>query len=225
MTSETKGLAQQLIRATRWKALSSSANASTSHFTHPKKQKHLPCFSLQRHHFGRIDSNALLNSQTAQTIVPTPSDFHRHLCNKIKHARDRVILASLYIGVGSNHNKATKVMTREIHCKEDDLLYALNVAAMNPSINKIQILLDANRALRKVSYTSSKSAQSHSADLGMDRTYSAKAVYSELATFLNKREEHGNGVFLFPVNDFKLCSILPSPLGEVAGVFHIKVSF
>lgn len=31
-----------------------------------------------------------------------------------------------------------------------------------------------------------------------------------------------NGLFLFPVNDQRLCTILPSPLDEVAGVFHIK---
>lgn len=211
MSSKQKDLIQHLVRAARGQGLRSKSK--TNNLNPQKQWPPLPCFPLQKHHFGRIKSCTTEN-------VPTPSDFHTYLCNKIRHAQNRVVLASLYIGVGSDRTKSL----RENACKEDELLHALNDAASNPRINKIQILLDANRALREVSYTSSKSAQSHSGGLGRNQTYSAKAVYKTLEPFLQHREDTCSGIFLFPVNNFQLCSILPSPLGEVAGVFHIKVS-
>ncbi|EED91064.1 hypothetical protein THAPSDRAFT_262734, partial [Thalassiosira pseudonana CCMP1335] len=122
------------------------------------------------------------------SLVATPSEFHSQLCHKIRHAKDRVVLASLYIG-------------STIQCKEDELLQALQITASNPNVQKIQVLLDANRAMRKVSYTMTTATNSnkHSAQFH-ERT----------------------SVFLFQVKDERLCSILPSPLDEVAGVFHIK---
>ena len=216
-------LVQQLIRAARGKAHGSNQTS--------RKRTPLPYFALQSHHFGRIgscmkDIYAHESDATTQVTVPTPSDFHAHLCNRIRRAQDRVILASLYIGVGSDRSQKSIDSSDENVCKEDELLHALNAAASNQNIKKIQILLDANRALRHVSYTTSKSAQSHSTDLRSKKTYSAKSVHHRLKPFLQQNEgNRNNGVFLFPVNDFQLCSILPSPLGEVAGVFHIKVSF
>ena len=58
-------------------------------------------------------------------------------------------------------------------------------------------------------------------------TNSAEAVLSRLNPLFARRgisdvDRGGSGVFLFPVNDGRLRGILPSPLNEVAGVFHMK---
>ena len=209
-------MVQQLIRAARGKAHGSNQTG--------RQCPPLPCFALQSHHFGRIgscvnDTHAHESDATTRVTVPTPSDFHAHLCNKIRRARDRVILASLYIGVGSDRSQISVESSGENVCKEDELLHALNAAASNRNIKKIQILLDANRALRHVSYTTNRSAQSHSTASRSKKTYSVESVHNQ------NEGARNNGVFLFPVNDYQMCSILPSPLGEVAGVFHIKVSF
>lgn len=221
--SSRNHLVQQLIRAARGKAHRSNQTG--------RQCPPLPCFALQSDHFGRIgscvnDTHAHESDATTRPTVPTPSDFHAHLCNKIRRARDRVILASLYIGVGSDGSQIPVESSGENVCKEDELLHALNAAASNRNVKKIQILLDANRALRHVSYTTNRSAQSHSTASRSKKTYSAESVHNHLMPFLQRSAGiSNNGVFLFPVNDFQLCSILPSPLGEVAGVFHIKVSF
>jgi hypothetical protein len=232
--SSTKSLAQHLIRAARGqiaKSFIETANATSQQLT--RSYPPLPCFALHPHHFGRIGGNHATDThQTTSdfdSVVPTPSDFHRHLCNRIKCAQERVILASLYIGVGSDDKFPDATLAQ---CKEDELLNALREASIIASVNKIQILLDANRALRKVSYTKptndrgingDPSAQSHSTSSVMSRSYSAKAVHSKIHSFLNQSSKEGSGVFLFPVNNLRLCSLLPSPLGEVAGVFHVKV--
>lgn len=236
MNSKSRDLALQLIRAARCQVLKSNTHSSIKPNTHKAAYPPLPCFALQNHHFGRIESSSNANtsdithrdvaSGASTARVPTPSDFHAHLCNRIRHAQNRVILASLYIGVGSNAATTANNATEYYLCKEDELLDALNTAAKNPGMKKIQIVLDANRALREVSYTSGESAQSHSAASGSEQSCSARAVHSKLVPFLQLKDDNArSGVYLFPVNNFQLCSILPSPLGEVAGVFHIKVSF
>ena len=60
-------------------------------------------------------------------------------------------------------------------------------------------------------------------------TNSAEAVHSRLCPLLARGggsdddDDRGrSGVFLVPVNDERLRRILPSPLDEVAGVFHMK---
>jgi hypothetical protein len=235
MNPKSRDLALQLIRAARCQVLKSNIQSNTKPNARKAAYPPLPCFALQNHHFGRIESSSGDNttdtthrdvaSGASTARVPTPSDFHAHLCNRIRHAQNRVILASLYIGVGSNAATTANNAT-EYLCKEDELLDALNTAAKNPGMKKIQIVLDADRALREVSYTSGKSAQSHSAASGSERSCSARAVHSKLVPFLQLKDDNArSGVYLFPVNNFQLCSILPSPLGEVAGVFHIKVSF
>ena len=231
--STKKGLIRHLLRAARGQTqcmmnVQSPVKITSHVLSKNKPYPPLPCFELQNHHFGRVGSSHddTMSSSDVSPRPPTPSEFHAHLCDKIKNAQDRVILASLYIGVGSDKGNASNELPHVNNCKEDELLHALHTAASNPNIDKIQILLDANRAFREVSYTTKKSAQSHSTELGdKKKTYSAKAVYTEIMPFLTKRDGSDcSGVFLFPVNNFQLCSILPSPLGEVAGVFHIKVS-
>ena len=179
-------------------------------------------FALYEHHFGNIGD--------CPNISATPSDFHSHLCQKIRHAQERVILASLYIGVGSRHDISQQM--GEIS-KEDQFLQSLYVAASNEKIKQMQIILDANRAMRKVSLTDKRNAgQSHDDSNQEGKSLSsnsADTVLSALKPFIERIEggDHSkgsdnNGLFLFPVNDQRLCTILPSPLDEVAGVFHIK---
>jgi len=138
-------------------------------------------------------------------------------------------LASLYIGVGSRSIDLS-IDRSNCNSKEDDLLDSLEYATTNSNLNKVQVLLDANRALRKVSVTN-KNTQSHGASSDSSNTQitnSAKAIHSRIDTYVNKnnllqkKKHNRNGLFLFHVNDKRLCTILPSPLDEVAGVFHIK---
>ncbi|KAL7538300.1 hypothetical protein ACHAXR_008467 [Thalassiosira sp. AJA248-18] len=241
-----KHLITQLIRAARgrWSpstgaVAGSSNNASSAPPppSPPSTKLPLPCFALQRHHFGKLagsssGSSASVNSGRFE--VATPSDFHSHLCKRIQNARERVILASLYIGVGSstscNQTSNSSIIGggTDANCKEDELLKALHMAACNNNkLKKMQVLLDANRALRNVSFTK-KNRQSHGSSSrnsghAIQTTNSAEAVFSRLNPYLdNFAANQNNGLFLFPVNDQRLCTILPSPLDEVAGVFHIK---
>jgi len=187
-------------------------------------QSPLPCFPLQHHHFGKLNKN---------DDVATPSDFHIYLCNKIRYAQDRIVLASLYIGVGSRLTDVSIDSLESCNCnsKEDELLDSLHHASINNNLNKVKILLDANRALRKVSVTN-KNTQSHGSSSDSSKhtqlTNSARAIHSRIDTYVNKsnplqqKNHNMNGIFLFHVNDKRLCTILPSPLDEIAGVFHIK---
>ena len=233
---QQKPLINQLINAARgqWSPPARSAAAQRQRLA-----RKLPCFALQQHHVGQLTKSDASRGST----VATPSDFHAHLCNQIRNAQDRVILASLYIGVGSNnifvHPASSSEPTVDgthqhdnVNCKEDDLLGALHHAACNNKVKKMQVLLDANRALRSVSITN-KNRQSHGAPSTSNNsdgqkiqtTNSAEAVFSRMNPYLSKfpkQQNNSNGLFLFPVNDQRLCSLLPSPLDEVAGVFHIK---
>ena len=173
-----------------------------------KSHSQLPCFPLQQHHFGK-----LLNKNDD---VATPSDFHKYLCNKIRYAQNRIVLASLYIGVGS---RSTDLSIDRSNCnsKEDELLDSLEYATTNNTLNKVQVLLDANRALRKVSVTNTNT-QSHgthgaSSDSSNTQiTNSAKAIHSRIDTYVNKnnllqkKKHNRNGLFLFHVNDKRLCT-------------------
>lgn len=178
-------------------------------------------FALHDHHFGNISGG---------NLSATPSDFHSYLCRKIRHAQERVILASLYIGVGSGIQVGDISTSKDHYCKEDEFLQSLHFAASNEKIQQMQIILDANRAMRKVSFTNKRNnGQSHDLNqVSSMSTNSADTVLSTLQPFLERigrddlSNDSSNGLFLFPVNDQRLCTILPSPLDEVAGVFHIK---
>ena len=209
MSATRKQLAQRLVAAARGGGQSLWS-------------KQLKCFALHDHHFGSINTT---------NLVASPSDFHSHLCQKVRRARERVVIASLYIGVGSGKQLQLGDITKpQQTCKEDEFLQSLYFAASNEKIKQIQVILDANRAMRKVSFTNIRNTgQSHDpSQLNGSSTNSAETVLSALRPFLKRdeRDRHSipsnNGLFLFPVNDQRLCTILPSPLDEVAGVFHIK---
>jgi CDP-diacylglycerol--glycerol-3-phosphate 3-phosphatidyltransferase len=225
MSARRQQLMHQLIRAARGGGGGKNASSSP-----------LRCFALHEHHFGQI---ACAKSQNGveNDVVASPSDFHSHLCEKIRHAQDRVILASLYIGVGSrathlHEDRQQKIISSLPFSKEDEFLESLRQAASNEKLKQMQIILDANRAMRKVSLTNKRnSGQSHdSATDDSISTNSADTLLYIMKPFLDRQQKNNNntnnksnnGLFLFPVNDQRLCTILPSPLDEVAGVFHIK---
>ena len=200
----------------------------------PTASTQLPCFSLKRHHIGKLTADRRINHgghlDPGVCGVASPDDFHSFLCERINGAQKRVVLASLYIGVGSS-SSPTPALVEGNSCKEDELLQALRNAASNNKLEKMQILLDANRALRKVSPTTKRNRQSHGAEAeGTIQTNSADAILSRINPFIRRcPTEHGkqesninSGLFLFPVHGKPLRTILPSPLNEVAGVFHIK---
>lgn len=157
-------------------ALLEAARGDDSH------QPLLPCFGLKAHHVQSIHPD---------TAAATPSDFHSFLCQAIKKATKRVLLASLYIGPALGEST-----------REKELLMALQHACMKPEPNRptVKILMDASRGLRPVG-----------------DTCSAQAVYSHLSPIHTSSK-----VYLFPVLHSFLRSYIPSPLDEVAGVFHIK---
>jgi CDP-diacylglycerol---glycerol-3-phosphate 3-phosphatidyltransferase len=68
-------------------------------------------------------------------VLETPQDFHSYLCQSVQNAKDRVCLASLYLGTGSKPEEA-------------QLLQSLS--QLNKSKVAIRILMDANRGKRPV---------------------------------------------------------------------------
>jgi CDP-diacylglycerol--glycerol-3-phosphate 3-phosphatidyltransferase len=122
----------------------------------------------------------------------TPHDFHQTLCDLIRSAKKRVSLASLYIGPAASPDNQPE---------EVELLQALSDVASKRKGIPIKVVLDHNRGLRPVPMSNKGTT-----------TSSAKAV----AKVIN-----GN-VHLFQVLPKPLDSLLPNPLNEVAGVFHIK---
>ncbi|KAL3823075.1 hypothetical protein ACHAXA_011127 [Cyclostephanos tholiformis] len=277
----------RLIGAARGGGVGGSGGGRTEPRPPPQP---LPCFPLERHHFGRLaegrssssprvgvdgDNDGHCHNQhlyhhrsrrhrrpsfspSDSVVVATPADFHSYLCDGIRGARDRVILASLYVGVGNgnrcDNDQDDDGAPSRGGCREDELLMALqDASSSSPSSSgeggprKVQVLLDANRALRMVSVTSSgRDGQSHGGDMGGDdvrRSNSAEAVLSRMmmlhphlargVSYDNDDDAEGggggsgssgSGVFLFPVNEHShlLRGMLPSPLDEVAGVFHMK---
>jgi CDP-diacylglycerol---glycerol-3-phosphate 3-phosphatidyltransferase len=157
----------------------------------------LRCFPLESEH---------IQDAFAAT---TPAQFHALLCQKIRSATRRVLLASLYVGPAACSTACPR---------EKDLLDALQVAANKPTV-QVQILLDKNRALRPVPTA-----------LEEGTTTSAQAVYGALQGqqlgglgLGQLAEPHKNNLFLFSVLPTSLQYWLPNPYNEVAGVFHIKV--
>jgi CDP-diacylglycerol---glycerol-3-phosphate 3-phosphatidyltransferase len=142
----------------------------------------LRCFPLQSRHVQEA------------FVATTPEKFHSLLCHKIRNAKERVVLASLYVGPAASPKSAPK---------EQDLLDALKVAASKPNV-QVNLLLDKNRALRPVPL---------SGDVGAETTSSAQAVFNALQNSSDSSQEDSSSLQYF----------LPNPINEVAGVFHMKV--
>ena len=59
-------------------------------------------------------------SYSSDAAVASPSDFHSYLCDRIGRARDRMILASLYVGVGSGTYDDVPISTTATTAPNDD---------------------------------------------------------------------------------------------------------
>lgn len=197
------------------------------------QQNLLRCFPLKAEDFGFLHENSLSlkdkenhnvknnnNNPGFSRLDATPSDFHHELCQMITNAKERVLLASLYIGTGSSPSSSLSSSSKI--SKEDKFLEAIEIGASR--VPKFKVLLDSSRALRPIRHDNSKSDKNV-----QTTTCSAKAVYNKLkgknasnysinTNYPNTEKE----LFLFNIHDFPMSHILPSPLDEVAGVFHLK---
>jgi CDP-diacylglycerol---glycerol-3-phosphate 3-phosphatidyltransferase len=145
------------------------------------------CFPIKASHVASVSS----------TYPPLPGEFHSKLLRLIRSAKERVYLASLYIGPAASPTATA----------ERELLDALaDLAAHRPEV-EIKLLMDANRALRPVKTTQLD-----------ENTSSAEAVYKCIQA-RTSRDSKPCALYLFNPSPRLL---LPSPLNEVAGVFHIK---
>lgn len=139
--------------------------------------------------------------------INTPADFHAVLCKLIRNAKDRVYIATLYIGVGGDGK-----------VKEEELLAALS----NCQASDVRILMDRNRGLRSIQVKRSSSGipgkNTATATTTETTTDSAKACRNALRARNHDRAD----VFLFQVLSLWQQLCLPNPFDEIFGVFHIK---
>ena len=98
----------------------------------------------------------------------TPKAFHRLLCEKIRNATSRVQLASLYVGTAAG----SATCGNHPDSEEQELLESMRQAASAGV--QVQILLDANRALRPVPIASPSSQFTNETET----TTSAEACWS-----------------------------------------------
>lgn len=164
----------------RCSLLDAARGSSAKGVKHP-----LPAFALTKDHFN------------ADLLGASPSKFHRHLCDKIRNAQERIYLASLYIGPGASFQTS----------QEMEFLDALQFSSSNGK--RVKILMDQNRGLRQVPYTKGTCTG--------NLTSSAQAVAQAIS---NNPE---NSLHLLQVLSPPYDSLLPNPLNEVAGVFHMKL--
>ena len=158
----------------------------------------------------------------------TPTQFHSLLCHKIRHAQNRVVLASLYVGpAASTVREQPGVPGIKCWCPERELLDSLQEAACKEEV-QVRVLLDKHRALRPVPLP--KSITNNQEKNNNATTSSAQAVHAALNYGADKsRAKEGRDAS--NKNNLYLCSVLsppllqqllPNPLNEVAGVFHLK---
>lgn len=181
------------------------------------KKRPLPVFPLEARHFG--GHNYPSNNATTTSLPPnTPQEFHGTLCEMIRNAKDRVRIASLYVG---------PAISKQDDCEEAELLQALSEIVDRNHSNgdkkvSIKIVLDENRALRPIPINHPRTSDEHQSKT---TTSSAEAV---------ARAIQGGNAAGCPSSSLRLFRVLPpttiarknwlpNPLNEVAGVFHIKI--
>lgn len=196
-----------------------SIRGGESDFAERKVRPIMPTrvFALQGQHFASLQPS-YYNGKYDTPLSPT--DFHSILCERIQKASRRIYLASLYVG---------PAVDPHAYRQEGQLLCSLGKAtAQNQNLN-IKILLDKSRGLRPVPIPNSEES---------DTITSAEACQQALlgrfngqAKLQGKRNPKGEeewpaahgAVYLHSVLSPLWQKILPNPLDEVAGVFHIKV--
>ncbi|KAL7581565.1 hypothetical protein ACA910_022127 [Epithemia clementina (nom. ined.)] len=160
--------------------------------------KHFP---LESHHVGLLGKHS--------GIAGTPEEFHASLCDQIRSAKRRVYLASLYIGPAADPSKSPR---------ESELLNALRQARQNNV--DIKILLDLNRALRPI--PKPKKIENENAKSTVTSAEAClRAIHTSIAPSTGGVSDPAQIFLLSALTSFWQ-SILPNPLNEVMGVFHIK---
>ena len=201
--------------------------SSDSRVSSSAKKRPLPVFPLEAHHFGGYDK---LGSEEKSLPPNTPKEFHQSLCEMIRNAKERVRIASLYVGPATSNREA---------CEEAELLEALselverNYSSTVEKKVSVKIILDANRALRPVPTastpppsSSTENQISSSGENSKDATSSAEAVARAIRRGTPDDGDSSSSLHLFrvlPPTKIGEKSWLPNPLDEIAGVFHIKI--
>ncbi len=201
--------------------------SSDSGVSSSAKKRPLPVFPLEAHHFGGYDK---LGSDEKSLPPNTPKEFHQILCEMIRNAKERVRIASLYVGPATSNRE---------ECEEAALLEALselverNHSNMDEKKVSVKIILDENRALRPVPTASTPPPSSSTekqigstAEHSQATTSSAEAVARAIQRVTPDDGDSSSSLHLFrvlPPTKIGEKSWLPNPLDEIAGVFHIKI--
>ena len=198
------------------------------------------------------ESSSTPFQQQQPRVSSTPTEFHSHLCTSIRNAKRRIKLATLYIGAGNgcmsipssqtNHDPLNPIceeqllqVIRDKSNNGDDIHDGCGgggVGGVGGENNDLEmkIIMDASRALRPIRIQ--QKTKKHISDDSNNEidpgaaktTSSANEVYCAL--FPNRKQAKDTttekGISLFQVHQgFE--AMLPSPLNEVMGVFHLKV--
>ena len=165
-----------------------------------RKMKCYKNFPLESHHIEPLGRD---NSRN----MATPQDFHSILCSRIRSAKRRVYLASLYIGPAVDTQKFPR---------ETELLDSLRQAQKNQV--DVKILLDLNRALRPVPIPNDQGQGTRQGipEMAISSAEACRRALSDSDTFGDPK------IFLISALTDFWQRVLPNPLNEVMGVFHIK---
>jgi CDP-diacylglycerol---glycerol-3-phosphate 3-phosphatidyltransferase len=170
-----------------WKSLLKAARASTRESKSALRDggaleaRVWKCFPLKEHHIKPFPSD--------------PSQFHDILCHEIRNAKQRVLLASLYVGPAAHPEKSPR---------EVELLNALKDIKSHV---ETKVLLDRNRGLRHVPTPQNTTVTSAEA---------CRLALSE------GRDDKSTEIYLHSVLSSFWQKVLPNPYNEACGVFHIK---
>ena len=185
------------------------------------KKRPLPAFPLEARHFGGYDR---LGSANGSLPPNTPKEFHARLCEMIRNAKQRIRIASLYVGPAT---------LNENDCEETEMLEALSeLVERNHSISEgekevsIKIVLDENRALRPVPIIPKDESDNDILKDATAKTSSAEAVARAIRSGPSDEINSSSSLHLFrvlPPTTIGGKNWLPNPLDEIAGVFHIKI--
>jgi hypothetical protein len=162
------------------------------------QQQYLRCFPLR-----------------ADDVVESPDcpeAFHRTLCRKIRESSKRVQLASLYVGPAAAAAPAAPPTKKENNAATEERELLESIKRASSAGVPVQVLLDANRALRPVPVPSSQGSDTDTS------TTSAHACCEAIGTGTGNNRPALSGVFLLSVLPPVLQRVLPNPLNEIAGV-------
>ena len=185
----------------------------------------LRAFPLRSEHIGTIRQKSFHH----ESLPPSPSDFHSEITRRINSAEKRVKIATLYIGSGGSGtavcgtedtSRIDEGTNRRNVPKEAELLDAIELASSKPGV-EVAVLMDLGRGTRipKKGGASSADVVKEKMDRGLSRRTGTVALGASHSSCEGRASA---GLYLFPVLPSALRSILPSPLNEVGGVFHLK---